>query len=80
MTAEKTMREKFEAAGLVLPGGILADGRLHRCAVTDRGNGRDGAYVAHMDEHAGCWWMNWRTGATGTWSARAEQEMSPAER
>lgn len=67
-------------AGLVLHGGLQADGRLHRCGVEGKPKGQDGAYRAHLDAPASIWWKNWRTGNEGTWTAKANKDMTDAER
>lgn len=76
--------QQFEArlqeAGLVLQGGIQADGRLHRCGTADKPKGTDGAYCVHLDAPASVWWQNWQTDDTGTWTATADWDMTDAER
>lgn len=76
--------QQFEArlqeAGLVLHGGIQADGQLHRCGTADKPKGKDGAYRIHLDAPASAWWQNWRTGESGTWTAKADRDMTDAER
>jgi len=72
-------RVVIEAAGL-RPSYILADGKLHRCPVEGKPQGRDGAYGLHQDSPASGWWQNWRTGEDGKWTAKEERTMSPAER
>lgn len=74
-----TFRVVIEASGL-RPGDILADGLLHRCPVDGKPQGRDGAYVLHLDAPASGWWQNWRTGENCTWTAKEERTLSPAER
>ncbi|WP_272699690.1 DUF3987 domain-containing protein [Desulfovibrio sp. Fe33] len=73
----------FEAelhrAGIV-PGEILADGELHRCGTQGKPQGKDAAYVLHLDQPASGWWQNWRTGESGTWTDGDSSAMSEAER
>lgn len=72
--------ERLREAGLVLHGGIQADGRLHRCGVEGKPKGQDGAYRIHLDAPASAWWQNWRTGESGTWTAKADKDLTDAER
>ena len=72
--------EAFTAAGLVLNGPPVADGRLHRCGTVDKPRCKDGSYVVHIDESSCCWWHNWSSGGEGTKTAKPERNMSKAER
>ena len=72
--------DALTAAGLVLNGPPVADGRLHRCGTVDRPRGKDGAYRIHMDTPACVWWKNWRSGDEGTRTAKPERQMTEAER
>ncbi|WP_298034621.1 DUF927 domain-containing protein [uncultured Desulfovibrio sp.] len=72
--------ERLREAGLVLHGGIQADGRLHRCGVEGKPKGQDGAYRIHLYAPASAWWQNWRTGESGTWTAKADKDLTDAER
>lgn len=71
--------EYLRAAGLAVDT-LEADGVLHRCGTVDKPRELDGAYKVHLDEPASLWWRNWRTGDEGTYSLKAEKEMSRAER
>lgn len=71
---------RLQEAGLVLHGGLQADGQLHRCGTSDKPRGKDGAYRIHLDAPASAWWQNWRTGESGTWTAKADRDMTDAER
>lgn len=71
--------EKLSLAGLQVER-VEADGLLHRCGTDGKPNGSDGSYKAFSDSPASLWWKNWRTGDEGTWSAKADAEMSAAER
>ncbi|MFR8055244.1 MAG: hypothetical protein ACLU6O_11250 [Bilophila wadsworthia] len=53
--------DRLREAGLVVDH-IEADGVLHRCGISDKPNGKDGAYKAFLDAPASIWWKNWRTG------------------
>lgn len=74
----EAMRRAMNAVGLA-PEQIIADGQLHRCPVEGKPRGRDGAYVAHLDNPASIWFQNFRTGISDTWSCR-NGDMSQAER
>jgi putative DNA primase/helicase len=71
-------RHVLEAAGLS-PAEILGDGKLHRCPTTDKPHGKDGAYILHLNGYVSGWWQNWRTGASETWTAEGQREMTPQE-
>lgn len=81
MTADilHAFAEQLQAAGLLVEN-VEADGALHRCPVEGKPHGRDGAYKAFSDVPATIWWMNWRTGDEGTWTAKAERDMTAAQR
>lgn len=72
-------RRVLEAAGLA-PAEIVGDGSLHRCPTADKPNGKDGAYILHLDGRVSGWWQNWRTGESETWTAEGQAKMSPAEK
>ena len=80
-------KAEFEAAmqaiGLEIPrGGVIADGKIHRCNTTDGKNGKnDGAYCLHLDDGipAG-WFQNHKDGAgVRRWHARTGQKLTEAE-
>lgn len=71
--------DRLREAGLVVDR-IEADGVLHRCGVSDKPNGTDGAYKAFIDAPASLWWKNWRTGDEGTWCGVSGKDMTAAER
>lgn len=71
--------DRLREAGLVVDR-IEADGVLHRCGVSDKPNGADGAYKAFLDAPASLWWKNWRTGEEGTWCGVSGKDMTAAER
>ena len=76
---KETFRVVVEADGL-RPAEIIADGQLHRCPVDGKPNGKDGAYLLHLDAPASGWWRNWRTSEESKWSAKDTRSLSPAER
>lgn len=71
---------RMMADGLVPGDSLQADGALHRCGVNGKERGKDGAYRVHLDTPASAWWRNWRTGAENTLCAKADKEMTAAER
>ena len=70
---------RLQEAKLVVQGGIQADGKLHRCGTSDKPKGTDGAYVAFVDNNPTIWCCNWKTDYSGTWTAKEERSMTPAE-
>jgi putative DNA primase/helicase len=70
---------KLRSVGLLMDS-IVWDGTLHRVPVADKPRGRDGAYIAHADTPISIWWMNWRSGESGTWTAKTRDSFTPAER
>ncbi len=62
------------------PAELLADGELHRCPTNDKPQGKDGAYVIHIDVPFSLWWCNHRTGEDGTHTAKNEGKMNKEER
>jgi putative DNA primase/helicase len=66
-------------AGLLVDS-IVFDGQLHRVPVDDKPRGKDGAYIAYADTPASAWWQNWRSGEAGTWTAKGQDKLTPAER
>lgn len=77
--AAAAFRAVLTDAGLE-PGEVIADGRLQRCPVVGKPHGRDGAYCLHPDAPASGFWQNWRAGTSGTWTAKTDRALTPAER
>ncbi|MDY3682843.1 DUF927 domain-containing protein [Bilophila wadsworthia] len=71
--------DRLREVGLVVDR-IEADGLLHRCGVSGKEQGTDGAYKAFLDAPASIWWKNWRTGDEGTWCGVSNSDMTTAER
>lgn len=69
---------RLREAGLVV-NHIEADGVLHRCGVSGKEQGADGAYKAFLDAPASIWWKNWRTGDEGSWCGKSGKDMTAAE-
>ena len=74
-----TFADKLRDAGLVVER-VEADGLLHRCGVSGKEQGTDGAYKAFLDDPASIWWKNWRTGDEGSWCGKSGKDMTTAER
>lgn len=64
----------------ILPGTLDTSGALVRCGTTDKPTSKNAAYIIHMDAPASIWWQNWQSGESGTWTAKSESTMTPAER
>lgn len=72
--------QAIEAAGLVAPDTIHADGALHRFSTTGRRSDRAGWYVLHSDGLPAGVFGCWRTGLAETWCAKPQQQLSAIER
>ena len=72
-------RQVLETNGL-RPGELIADGKLHRCPTEAKPNGKAGAYILHSDDPMSGFWQNWQAGTSGTWTAKDNSDMTPAER
>lgn len=71
--------DAIAAAGLGHPE-IMADGTLHRFkAENDRPGTRNAWYVMHLDHHPAGAFGSWRDGQHTTWSARADQPLTPRQ-
>ena len=83
--APEDYRAEFEAAmaaaGLEIPnGGVVADGKIHRCDVEGKNGKGDGAYCLHLDDHPCGWFQNHKDGAgVRRWHARTGQKLTEAE-
>ncbi|MDR3175779.1 MAG: DUF3987 domain-containing protein [Desulfovibrio sp.] len=66
-------------AGLLVDS-IEFDGALHRCGTIDKPDGKNGVYIAHADPPVSIWWQNWRSGESGTWTAKGQDKLTSAER
>ena len=78
MIPQNQFKAACEAAGLV-PGEIIADGKIHRCPTLGKERGHDGAYIFHADPPASGWYQNYRTGQADTWSNGNGKPLTPAE-
>lgn len=70
----------IEAAGLVPPDTIHADGLLHRFSPAGKRGDLAGWYVLHVDGLPAGVFGCWRSGLVQTWCAKPDQAMTPAER
>lgn len=74
-------RDAMAARGIVPPVEIIADGKLHRCAVEGAHGEGDGAYVLHSDGVPAGGFTNWRDGlGWHKWSAAPDRNMTTVER
>lgn len=72
--------QAIEAAGLVPPDAIHADGQLHRFSATGKRSDSAGWYVLHDDGLPAGVFGCWRTGLIETWCSKAENTLTQAER
>ena len=68
------------AAGLTPPESVNADGRIHRFSTNGRRGDDSGWYCLHMDGIGAGAFGCWRTGLQSTWCAKADNQMTQAER
>lgn len=63
-------RAAMLAAGIITDNHITADSTLHRIHIDGhRPGSRNGAYILHGDSKPAGWFMDFKTGVTGTWNA-----------
>lgn len=72
--------QAIEAAGLVAPDVIHADGALHRFSATGRKSDKAAWYVLHGDGVPAGVFGCWRSGLTETWCAKPQQQLTDQER
>jgi putative DNA primase/helicase len=74
--------DALQAAGLVLGGLPVMDGKLHRVRVEgDKAGARPGAYVGHLDGHPSGFIQNFRAGLKENWKSQLPREaLSAADR
>ena len=80
-SAEDLFRAAIDAAGLVPPDEIIGDGKLRRFSPSGKRSDDAGWYVFHTDSGvaAGAF-GDWRSGESQNWCAKADADMSTAER
>jgi putative DNA primase/helicase len=70
----------LKAAGMLLDGLPIMDGKMHRVTVqSGRHGSKDGAYQGHLDARPAGFWQNHKTGEKGTWVYRGA-EISAVDR
>ena len=72
--------QAMEAAGVVPPDTIHADGQLHRFSATGKRGDSAGWYVLHADGLPAGVFGCWRSGLTEAWCSKADSAMTQAER
>ncbi|WP_348758394.1 toprim domain-containing protein [Candidatus Methylocalor cossyra] len=61
-------RNAMAEHGIITNDPIIGDGVLHRIHVEGHKRGsRNGAYILHLDRHPAGWFMDFKSGITGTW-------------
>lgn len=66
-TPEQAFLAAIEAAGMMPPDEIIADGQIHRFATSYKSGDKAGWYVLHTDNLPMGSFGNWRGGQTETW-------------
>lgn len=79
MIAEQ-FSQAIEAAGLIPPDTVHADGLLHRFSATGRKTDNAAWYVLHADGVPAGTFGCWRTGLVETWSSKPQTEQTVQER
>ena len=74
-------RRAMQAAGLVPPSDLLADGRIHRCGIEGKKrSNRSGAYSITVDGRFGGY-QNWASGSEWqSWRAAMPSQLTPEQR
>ena len=84
MAATMNIEQEFQAAivraGIEAPSEIIADGEIHRFSANGRRGDTAGWYIVHGDGIPAGQFGCWRQGIKQTWSAKADHEMTKAER
>lgn len=73
-------RAAIEAAGLVPPERIEADGKRHRFSSSGKRGDDAGWYILHGDDRPAGAFGCWRAGVSESWRASAKREFTPEER
>lgn len=73
-------RAEILAAGLTPPDDIVADGKLHRFSTNGKPKDDSGWYMLHLDGVPAGAFGCWRSGLKSTWCAKADTDMTAAER
>ena len=71
ITVQEEFKEACKAAGLVLEGEPIMDGRRYRVALVDDKRGeKNGVYIGHLDGHPAGYIKNFRTGIAMNWKSK----------
>lgn len=73
-------RAAILAAGLTPPDEIVADGKLHRFSTNGKRGDDSGWYMLHLDGIPAGAFGCWRSGLKSNWCAKADNDMTVAER
>lgn len=73
-------RAAMLTAGLTPPDEIVADGRLHRFSSNGKAKDDSGWYTLHLDGTPAGAFGCWRSGLQSSWCAKADNDMTVAER
>jgi putative DNA primase/helicase len=77
----EAFRDAMRSRGIIPPGDLLADGRLHRCDTEGRGGRGDGAYLLYLDGRPAGGFQNFRDGiGWECWKGGAGRGLTPKER
>lgn len=79
LNAIQQFRDAIQAAGLVPPDGIEADGKLRRFSSNGKKADDAGWYLLHDDGIPAGSFGDWRTGIVQTWRADIGRTLTPAE-
>jgi putative DNA primase/helicase len=64
----RDFQNAMAAAKIPPPSELIGDGRLHRFHVEEHRHGTsNGAYVLHLDGHPAGWFLDYKSGISGTW-------------
>ena len=78
---DNNFKTALESVGLSTKEEITADGKLHRFAVQgDKPGSKNGWYILFGDGVPAGAFGSWKTGHKGTWCAKADRDLTPAER
>lgn len=72
-------RFAMQAAGIVPPTEIIADGERHRCGTEKKPKGTDATYILHLDGVPAGGFQNWQGGDWHNWKADRKLEFTPEE-
>jgi putative DNA primase/helicase len=79
MNSIENLTSAIQAAGLIPPDKIDADGKIHRFSSNGKAGDDSGWYIAHGDGIPAGSFGDWRTGLTQTWRADIGRPLTSAE-